>query len=107
VATVQAKIKIADGHESVMPVVIPDLASVRERAQQVHAVKAPWQGTIFGWQSEYVPESAERPIGSRLLFTPAEFWIGESGIWFFSMTWERGAESPASEYLDDSGIVRP
>ena len=105
-ATVQAKIRVADGHESVMPVVVPDLLAVREMASRVHAANAPWQGVAFGWQAEYVPESAERPIGSRLLFTPAEFYVGESGVWFFSMTWERGAEASAVEFLDDSGIIR-
>ena len=106
-ATVQAKIRVADGHESVMPVVVPDLASVRELAEAVHAKKAPWQGEAFGWQAEYLPQRAERPLESRLSFTPAEFWIGESGIWFFSMTWELGPGLSAIEYLDDSGIVRP
>ena len=90
-----------------MPVVVPDLESVRELAEAVHAKKAPWQGEAFGWQAEYLPQRAEHPLESRLSFTPAEFWIGESGIWFFSMTWELAPDSSAIEYLDDSGIVRP
>ena len=58
-----------------MPVVVPDLESVRELAEAVHAKKAPWQGEAFGWQAEYLPQRAERPLESRLSFTPAEFWM--------------------------------
>jgi hypothetical protein len=47
------------------------------------------------------------PLQSRLSFTPAEFCIGESGVWFFSLAWERGHDAPPIEYLDDSGIVGP
>jgi hypothetical protein len=41
------------------------------------------QGEIFGWQAEYTPESDKKPEDSIMTFTPADFWIGESGIWFF------------------------
>ena len=105
-ANVQAKIRIADGHDSVIPVVLPDLEAVRAFAEVLQAKKAAWQGLAFGWEAEYVPQSGERPIDSQLMFTPAEFCVGESGVWFFSMTWELGPDSPAIEYLDDSGIVR-
>ena len=39
-------------------------------------------------------------------FTPADFCIGESGIWFFSMMWENGMELEPVEFLDDAAIVR-
>jgi hypothetical protein len=39
-----------------------------------------------------------------MTFTPADFCLGESGIWFFSMMWEHGAEATPVEFLDDRGI---
>ena len=46
------------------------------------------------------------PVQSSLAFTPAEFCIGESGVWFFSVVWEQGPASAPVEFLDDSGLVR-
>ena len=106
-ATVQARIRAADGHESLLPVVLPDLEAVRSFAASLHAAGTPWQGDAFGWQGEYVPESSERPLGSRLGFTPAEFCLGESGVWFFSLMWEHGATAAPVEFIDESGIVHP
>jgi hypothetical protein len=106
VATVQARIKNADGQESLLPIVVPGLDKVRAFANRLHAASIAWQGEAFGWQAEYIPETSSRPLGSRLSFTPAEFWIGESGVWLWSMTWEQGQAAPAVEYLDDSGLVR-
>jgi hypothetical protein len=106
VATVQAKIRTADGHESVLPVVVPDLAVVRDFAAQLHASARPWQGEAFGWQAEYVPQRDTPPLESKLAFTPAEFCIGESGVWFFSLMWENGAGHPPVEFLDESGLMR-
>jgi hypothetical protein len=106
VATVQAKIRTADGHESVLPVVLPEVEAVRAFANQLHAAGKPWQGEAFGWQAEYLPQRDTPPLQSRLRYTPAEFCIGESGVWFFSLMWEHGAGAAAVEFLDDSGIVR-
>ncbi len=105
-ATVQARIRSADGHESVLPVVVPDLSAVRELALQLHAANKLWSGEAFGWQAEYTPQQSEPPLQSRLTFTPAEFCIGESGVWFFSLLWENGREAKPVEFLDESGIVR-
>ena len=60
---------------------------------------------LFGWSAEYNPELAEPPIDSRLSFTPADFCIGESGLWFFSRQWENGRDAPPSEYLDDRNLI--
>lgn len=86
---------------------VPKLDDVREFARRLNDTKEPWQGDAFGWQAEYLPEAENRPLGSRLTFTPAEFWIGESGVWFFSLTWEDGRDAKPHEYLDESGLVRP
>lgn len=105
-ATVQARIRSADGHESVLPVVVPEIGCLREFAKQLHADAKPWQGEAFGWQAEYSPEQDTPPLESQLTFTPAEFCIGESGVWFFSLMWENGANANPVEFIDDSGIVR-
>ena len=104
--TVHAKIRAADGSESVLPVVIPDLNDVRELAVDLHQRGLAWEGDAFGWHAEYVPQRAEPPVQSNLGFTPAEFCIGESGVWFFSVVWEQGPASAPVEFLDDSGLVR-
>ena len=105
-ATVQAKIRTADGQESVLPVVVPEIAAVCDFANKLHATGEPWQGDAFGWQAEYVPQRDTPPLQSRMAYTPAEFCIGESGVWFFSLMWEHGAGAAPVEFLDDSGIVK-
>ena len=106
-ATVQARIRTADGTESVFPVVVPALEAVRDFALDLHRASAPWEGDAFGWHAEYVPQRDEPPIQSRLHFTPAEFCIGESGVWFFSLLWENGPDAAPVEFVDESGLVRP
>lgn len=61
-ATVRARIKAVDGHESVLPVEVPDLVAVREFAERLHAAAEPWQGIAFGWQAEYVPQRETPPL---------------------------------------------
>ncbi len=104
--TVRAKIPSQGEHSPIVPVVIPDLDEVRAFASHLHVAGKHWQGEIFGWQAEYTPESRKRPADSKLKFTPADFWIGESGIWFFSLMWERGKDKAPVEFLDDRGIIR-
>jgi len=106
-ATVPARVKFVEGRESILPIVVPEPSAVRDFAAGLHAAGKSWQGEAFGWQAEYVPERSMPPLQSRLSFTPAEFCIGESGVWFFSLAWERGHDAPPIEYLDDSGIVGP
>ncbi len=40
-----------------------------------------------------------------MTFTPADFCIGESGIWFFSLMWEHGKDAEPVEFLDDRNIL--
>ena len=86
--------------------VIPDLSEVRKFAMKLHTLSKPWSGEAFGWQAEYNPERQEPSLDSKLKFTPADFSIGESGVWFFSLMWERGKDQPPIEFLDDRNIVR-
>ncbi|MCX7015837.1 MAG: hypothetical protein NTW86_25335 [Candidatus Sumerlaeota bacterium] len=87
-----------------MPILIPDLQEVRAFARALHAKGVAWQGEVFGWHAEYNPERPEPPLDSKMTFTPADFCIGESGIWFFSLMWERGRDQEPVEFLDDHNI---
>ena len=104
--TVKARIPRGTDESPVLPVVIPDLSEVRAFARHLHAAGKTWQGEIFGWPAEYTAESRKKPAGSKMRFTPADFWIGESGIWFFSLMWEHGKNKAPTEFLDDRGIVK-
>jgi hypothetical protein len=85
---------------------IPDRTEINNFARHLHSAGKPWHGENFGWQAEYTPERRKKPLGSKMRFTPAEFWIGESGLWFYSLMWEHGKNKPPVEFLDDRGIVK-
>lgn len=105
-ATAKAKIKTHDDYAAIVPVAIPDLDEVRKFAAKLHAKGKDWKGDAFGWQAEYNPERPEPPLDSKMAFTPADFCIGESGIWFFSLMWEHGKGAEPVEFLDDKNILR-
>ena len=81
--TVKVKIPVHDDYELILPLAVPDLKEVKAFANHLHSLGEYWQWKIFGWQAEYTSESDRKPEDSNRIFTPAEFWIGESGIWFF------------------------
>ncbi len=54
---------------------------------------------------EYNPEKSDPPLDSKMTFTPADFCIGESGIWFYSLMWENGKEAEPVAFLDDGNII--
>ncbi|MCX6030556.1 MAG: hypothetical protein NT169_14815 [Chloroflexi bacterium] len=89
----------------VLRFVIPDLGAVRRFAGRLHAKGKAWRGEAFGWLAEYNPARPEPPLDSRMNFTPADFCIGESGIWFFSLMWEHGDTVVPAEFLDDRNIL--
>ena len=103
--TAKAKIKTHDDYAAIVPVAIPDLDEVRNFAAKLHAKGKAWKGEAFGWQAEYNPEQPEPPLDSKMTFTPADFCIGESGIWFFSLMWEHGSDQAPVEFLDERNIV--
>lgn len=105
--TTRARIPSQPNYTPTVPVVIPDMDEVRALANHLHATGKHWQGEMFGWPAEYSPESRHKPAESKMKFTPADFWIGESGIWFFSLMWEKGKDKPPVEFLDDRGLVKP
>jgi len=106
VITAKAGIQVRGEEASPKPIIIPDLNEVRGFAKKLHAEGKPWRGEAFGWSAEYNPEQPEPPLDSRMTFTPADFCIGESGIWFFSMMWERGKDKEPVEFLDDRNILK-
>jgi hypothetical protein len=106
VLTVRARIQTYSEIAPVVPIVIPDLDEVRKFAKKLHAAGRTWAGEVFGWSAEYSPERPEPPLDSKMTFTPADFSVGESGIWFFSMMWEHGRDKDPVEYLDDRNILR-
>jgi hypothetical protein len=81
------------------------LDDVRRFATELHHQGKPWQGEAFGWEAEYNPQRAEPPLDSKMTFTPADFCIGESGIWFFSLMWEYGHDQEPVEFLDDRNLI--
>lgn len=104
--TVKVKIPAHTNYESILPLAVPELQEVQEFANHLHSLGKPWRGEIFGWQAEYTPESDKKPEDSNMTFTPADFWIGESGIWFYSLMWEYGKDKEPAAFLDERGIVK-
>ena len=74
-------------------------------SRELHSRGEPWAGEAFGWPAEYHVQRPEPPLDSKLPYTPADFCIGESGIWFFSLMWEHGRDAPPVEFLDDKNIL--
>jgi len=105
VATTKVKIKTHENLISVIPIVTPSLDDVRKFAAKLHVRGTPWKGEMFGWQAEYNTERPEPPLDSKMVFTPADFCIGESGIWCFSLLWEHGKDAEPEEFFDDRNIL--
>jgi len=105
VVTVKARIRTQEDHTSIVPIVIPDLDEVRKLGIKLNAEGKPWEAEAFGWPAQYNPERPEPPLDSKMTFTPADFCIGESGIWFFSLMWEHGRDAQPTEFLDDGNIL--
>ncbi len=105
--TVKARLELYEAEIIIVPIIIPEIREVRIFADKLHAAGQVWKGEIFGWQAEYTPERSEIPLDSKMKFTPADFCIGESDVWFYSLMWEQGKQATPVEYLDDSHIIEP
>ncbi|MFH1096313.1 MAG: hypothetical protein ABH886_07540 [Candidatus Desantisbacteria bacterium] len=103
--TAIVRIKTHEYYTPIVPIVIPELDEVRKFAARLHDERKPWKGKAFGWTTEYNPERLESPLDSMMNFTPADFCIGESDIWFFSLMWEHGRNAEPVEFLDDKSIL--
>ena len=104
--TVKVKIPANLDYEQILPLAVPNLSEVKAFANHLHSLGKHWEEEIFGWKAEYTPESDQKPLDSNMTFTPADFWIGESGIWFFSLMWEDGKDKEPVQFLDDRGVVK-
>jgi hypothetical protein len=102
VVTAQARIRVYGDHDTLAPILIPELDEVRRFAAELHARGIPWTGDAFGGPAEYCPQRPEPPLDSKLPFAPADFCIGKNGVWFFSLQWEHGKDAPPVEFLDAS-----
>lgn len=101
-----------------IPVLIPSLTKVRSLAWRLHAEGKVWQGEAFGWPAEYQPEinlasaeieeydqygNAHTVMGP--FWSPAAFMLGESGVWFYSLSWDNGADKEPVEFIDKRNLV--
>ena len=97
---------------------IPDLTDVRSFAQKLHATGEAWQGEAFGWPAEYQQEiclaavemeeydaEGDRHTVRGPFWSPASFMLGESGVWFYSLSWDYGAERDPVEFVDSRNLV--
>jgi hypothetical protein len=100
------RITIDPDFTPIVPVLIPSVAEVRAFAQGLHQRKKDWRGMAFGWEAGYHASQREKPLHSKMKFTPAEFWIGDATVWGFSMMWEDGDDLPPSEAVSDWNIVK-
>ena len=41
-----------------------------------------------------------------MTFTPADFCMGESGVWFLSLMWEHGKDAAQTEFVNDRNILK-
>ena len=103
--TARARINVRENHAAIVPVLLPSSDEVRAFAAKLHVLGQPWTGEAFGWPAEYHPERTVVPLDSKMTFTPADFCIGENGVWFFSLMWEHGTVAEPTEFLDDSHIL--
>ena len=118
--TVRVKVDVHQSNKNgaVIPVNLPSLDDVRALATRLHVLNTPFNDLVWGWPVYYDPELkedyAELEVTDAMgghqtevvpFWSPASFTIGESGVWFFSMTWEHGREQPPVEFLDDRNIL--
>jgi hypothetical protein len=100
----EAKFKM-DDHEVILPIIIPDIESIRAFAQTLHARGEAWSGTFEGWPASYTPEDrTRRPVHSRMTFIPAEFFVGNSVVWHVAIAWEDGRDEPPVELENRRGV---
>lgn len=91
--------------DSIVSIMLPDLDEVRQSAHTSHLRRRAWHGVASGGQAEYNPSRPKSPLDSTMTFTPADLCSGESKIWFYSMMWEHGIESPPVDLIDDQAII--
>lgn len=100
----QANFKTGN-HVFRLPVIVPDIKSIRAFAQTLHLRGEAWSGMFEGWPASYTPEDpTRRPTNSRMTFIPAEFFVGESEVWHVAISWEDGRDAPPVELENRRGV---
>lgn len=102
------------GAPPTIPISIPAFEDVIQLAKALHRAREVWEGTALGWPADYTPEIYEKNAifeeydENGLVHTitedrwsPAMFCIGVNGIWFVSLSWEKGSNSEPHIYLED------
>ena len=87
-------------------VAIPDLAQVRTFSDQLHVAGKPWAGLFQGWDGEYIPSDPTPPLGSKMTFTPADFFLRDSRVWCFGRMWVDGDDQPPSETCTEPAVAQ-
>jgi hypothetical protein len=90
-----------------IPLSVPTMEEIRALAEALHRKGQPFDGEMWGWPVSYEPEDPTPPIDSRMTFTPASFTIGVFGVWFVSLTWERGRTAAPTVFLDAEVVTQP
>lgn len=88
-----------------VPVTLPEPEEIRALAWALHVKGKAYQAEMWGWPVSYDPGSPERPIDSKLTFTPAMFFIGVWPLWYVSYTWEYGQAAEPHVLVGDEYIV--
>jgi hypothetical protein len=91
--------------ELAIPVALPEMDDIRRLAFALHAKGKVYEGEMWGWPVSYDPGSPERPIDSKLTFTPALFFIGVWPIWYVSFSWEYDNDAEPHVLIGDENIV--
>lgn len=100
----QAKFK-TDDHVFILPIILPEIETIRVFAQTLHVRGESWSGLFEGWPASYTPEDqSRRPAHSSMAFIPAEFFVGDSAIWHVAITWEDGRDEPPVELENRRGV---
>jgi hypothetical protein len=84
----------------IIPITVPEMAKIRQLADDLHAKEQPYSGEAWGWPVIYEAEYPEAPLDSNLTYMPASFTIGVFGVWFVSFTWEHGRTEESLEFVD-------
>lgn len=100
-------IELETGVQPAIPLSVPTTEEIGQLADALHRKGQRFDGEAWGWPVSYEPEDATPPIDSRMTFTPASFTIGVFGVWFVSLTWERGRIAAPSVFLDADVVTSP
>ena len=85
--TTKARIRVHDDYESIVPILIPELdEGAWISAGELRAWERPGRARHSAGPPNITRSGRlEPPLDSKLPFTPADFCIGESGVWWLAL----------------------